>query len=90
MVIRQIAYDIQKHFADRLNRLVGDTADTCRAVDISWPLIVKLVITVLLVEISEAALAASMTEEEFINLCRFTYRKFRKAKDDREVRSTDQ
>jgi hypothetical protein len=75
---RQLIDDMLKLFCDRLLQLLQDHADLCDRADIEHPVTVRLLMTGLLGELTLAALAVQMTEDEFAALCRNSHQTARR------------
>jgi len=69
-----VAIDLQRHFADRLQRLLHVSASTCVLADISDADIVAMHMSVLLAEITRAAEYIGVPEDKFMQLCLMGYR----------------
>jgi len=70
--------DLHRHFSDRLKVLLRDTVETCLEADLTHKDIMSILLSGLLGEAINGAIAMNIPEKEYLALCRMAYRKIKK------------
>jgi len=74
----QMSIDLHRHFSDRLKVLLRDTTETCLEADLTGRDIMSILMSGLLGEAINGAIAMNIPEKDYIALCRLAYRKIKK------------
>jgi len=78
IVQSQTSIDLHRHFSGRLKTLLRDTTDTCLEADLGARDIMSILMSGLLGEAINGAIAMNIPEKDYIALCRMAYRKIKK------------